>query len=372
MQRLLDLDARRPPELRANPRGVALDDRHVVRPQPLLVHFDAHLDARDSWRSSSSRSRDAPRAAGADVVRPARRRRVHQALVGVDDVAHVGDVAARVEIADAECTGGASPASIRAICRAKLETANVGALPRAGVIERPRDDDVEAVVAPRPAARAGPARASRGRTDWPARAARLRRSARRWPDRSARTSRRARGTAGPSAARPRAGGACRARWSRRCGDDVLPRRVDVRRAGQVIDARRLRRRARASITRARSRRSTACQSTCGEIRRASARPAGTSRRRGARSRQPIEQMAAGESRRAGDERRSRAACASGRRAPAAVLRLVVRAERRVLFLDRPPPPLVRAVPLDGGRQARRRTAPAAPSRARAACVVSSE
>ena len=85
-------------------------------------------------------------------------------------------------------TGGASPASIRAICRAKLETTYVGALPRARVIERPRDDDVEAVFGRGPEREVVLRRASRGRTDWPARAARLRRSARRWPDRSAPTS----------------------------------------------------------------------------------------------------------------------------------------------------------------------------------------
>ena len=74
--------------------------------------------------------------------------------------------------------------------------------------------------------------------------------------------------------------------------------------------------------------------------------------------QVLDQMAAGEAGGAGDERPGRSLASRS-----SVLRLVVGAERRVLLLDRPPPPLVAAVPVDGVAQRRRRTAPAAPSRA---------
>ena len=75
---------------------------------------------------------------------------------------------------------------------------------------------------------------------------------------------------------------------------------------------------------------------CGRRRARAGRPRRRRRRRAAR----LEQVAAGEARRAGHEHRSPR---SGSRA---VLRRVVRPERRVLLLHRPPPPLVGRVPLD--------------------------
>ena len=78
-----DRDARRPAELGADARGVALDDGNVGRPQPLPDPLRCATWTRATAdRSSSSRSRDAPRPARADVVRPPGRRRVHHALVG--------------------------------------------------------------------------------------------------------------------------------------------------------------------------------------------------------------------------------------------------------------------------------------------------
>ena len=61
-------------------------------------------------------------------------------------------------------------------------------------------------------------------------------------------------------------------------------------------------------------------------------------------REDVEQMPADEAGGAGDENAGHAGTSA---LSAAVLRLVIRLERRVALLDRAPPPLVLAIPVDG-------------------------
>ena len=68
-QRLFDFDSRRPAELRANPRGVALDDGSVGGPQPLLVQLDSNWYCRQLPQFVEQIA-DAPRSSRADVVGP--------------------------------------------------------------------------------------------------------------------------------------------------------------------------------------------------------------------------------------------------------------------------------------------------------------
>src|SRR5262245_60286750 len=98
-QGLPQRNLRRPAELFANPRRVALDERQIVRPEPFRVDADAHLDARqcdDLFDHVANRDR-APRA---DVVGPAGPPALEDDAIGAHGVAHVGDLAPGVQVAD--------------------------------------------------------------------------------------------------------------------------------------------------------------------------------------------------------------------------------------------------------------------------------
>ena len=222
--------------------------------------------------------------------------------VGLDDVADVGDVAARIEVADADfgrreagLDAGDLPREARDRERRRLA--------RTGMVERPRDHDVQAVVL-------------RGRVQRELILRELRQAVR-----AGRHERRVfvdrivaglvdlrrrhdQHAARRAAAPHRVEQMVRAeRVVVQVRHDVLPRRVDLRRAGQVIDDVGLRLSDRATTASRSSDVDGAATSTCRVGVGRPCRRDGARRSRGARSDQPIEQVAAGESRRARDERR---------------------------------------------------------------------
>ena len=69
--------------------------------------------------------------------------------VRAHDVAHVGEVALGAEVADAAAPAASRRCSMSATWRATLAADEIGGLARADVVERPRDDDVEAAPAAR-------------------------------------------------------------------------------------------------------------------------------------------------------------------------------------------------------------------------------
>ena len=90
----------------------------------------------------SRTSRTATRPARAHVVDLARRAPRHQAHVGADDVADVGEVAARGEVADLQHRLGHAPRDGRDL-PGEVRREVVGALARPEMVERAADDDLD-------------------------------------------------------------------------------------------------------------------------------------------------------------------------------------------------------------------------------------
>ena len=116
--------------------------------------------------------------------------------------------------------------------------------------------------------------------------------------------------------------------------------ADVGNAGAVIDRRMAAARQCARATASRSSRSTDVHCTAASPMpgRGPPRTCDQAATRRLAFEEMIDEVAAGEAGRAGDQRRHQARRRSGPRR--AVLRVVVGAERRILVLDRPPPPFV--------------------------------
>ena len=117
---------------RPEPRRVADQRGHVRGAQPLRVH--AHLD-----RGARAREQQVEQVADADARGRCRRCRPRPASpfsseqpVGAHHVAHVGEVAHRLEVADLRAPAAAGPASISAIWRANELSAK--ASPRPGPV----------------------------------------------------------------------------------------------------------------------------------------------------------------------------------------------------------------------------------------------
>src|SRR5436190_5034117 len=66
VERPFERDVRRPAELLANSRRIALDERHVAGPEPRRVHAELHGDARLRDEALDDRA-DGDRSARADV-----------------------------------------------------------------------------------------------------------------------------------------------------------------------------------------------------------------------------------------------------------------------------------------------------------------
>ncbi len=98
--------------------------------------------SRDSRDESLHQVGDPVGGSRTDVVRPLRLATAEEQPVGPDDIAHVRDVAARLEVADPQDRRREPPLYLRNLTGERRRDV-VGRLPRPGVIERPRDDRAE-------------------------------------------------------------------------------------------------------------------------------------------------------------------------------------------------------------------------------------
>ena len=135
----------------------------VAGPKPSRVRFDTNRDTRDERPDASSRSTGSCGRPRRDVVDRARHPALHQRGVRADDVAHVGDVALRIEVAD-PITGSTRTALDERNLPRDARRHERRRLPRPGVIERAGHDDVEPVLHACPQAELLPGRACSART----------------------------------------------------------------------------------------------------------------------------------------------------------------------------------------------------------------
>ena len=99
VQRFLERNLSPPAELGSNPRRIPDDDRLIVRAVPrwIVDDLDRHAGPRQQHVEHFA---DGDRPSRADVVRAAGLAALGDGLVGANGVAHVGQIAARVQIAD--------------------------------------------------------------------------------------------------------------------------------------------------------------------------------------------------------------------------------------------------------------------------------
>ena len=139
--------------------------RESSAPSPAPIGCASHRPARRAGRSVEDAIRRSPRAPwfvrskaqlfeevanapcapGADVVRTAAGGQLHQAHVRVDDVADVGEVTARFEIADLDLRRRQAGLDARDLPR-EARNGEGRTLSGPGVIERPRDDHVHSIL----------------------------------------------------------------------------------------------------------------------------------------------------------------------------------------------------------------------------------
>ena len=180
-ERLLERDPGLPAGRRRSRDGSPTCAGHVGGAQPAGI--DAHLHLAPSRREQQlEHLADRAPAAAADVVGLARVALVEQQPVGAHHVAHVGEVAHGVEIADLD-HGGRRPCSISAIWRAKRALGEGLAAPGPGVVEGPRQHHAQPARRTVELPRARPGPPCSPRTARPAAAASSRGSAARPPPR---------------------------------------------------------------------------------------------------------------------------------------------------------------------------------------------
>src|SRR5882672_4412213 len=101
-ERLLERNRPAPAEVRLDLLAAAAQDRHVGGPEPGRVLADLDAGQRRLPDQEIQDALDRPVDAGAEVVDVARRAVLEQRPVAADDVAHVGEVTRRLEIADVD------------------------------------------------------------------------------------------------------------------------------------------------------------------------------------------------------------------------------------------------------------------------------
>ena len=114
-----------------------------MRAEPRCVHFNRHRHTR-ALDQRIEHHPHRPRNAGRDVVDGSRNPALHQQRVGANRVPHVGDVAGGVEVADVDDRLHLAALDRHDLAR-HARHRELRALSRADVVERTREDDVEAV-----------------------------------------------------------------------------------------------------------------------------------------------------------------------------------------------------------------------------------
>src|SRR5947207_5785952 len=143
VERPVEADLGHPADLVADPRRIAGEHRHVVRPQPRRIDAYRHLHPRlrDQPFEDLADRAGLPRA---DVVGAAGRPTLADRLIGAYGVGDMRRLASRLEIADDDL-GLAAPALDLGDLLRESGGGKRRILPRTDVIERPSDPDVNAV-----------------------------------------------------------------------------------------------------------------------------------------------------------------------------------------------------------------------------------